>query len=479
MYRVPLLVTIPLLVSCVLHAQGALVLEPLPLTFTQPTDILSDGFNDEIIYVVEKGGTINQVDLVAGTATIVLDLTGMVDDKSEGGALGAAFHPSYPDSNYLYVNYTGPGRNGSSLTTYISRFTLDNAGIVVDPSEFNLLTLPQPAGNHNAGDLAFGPDGYLYVPLGDGGGSNDQFENAQDPGTMLGKLLRINVDTAVGGMNYAIPADNPFVGSTDTLSEIWALGLRNPWRISFDRETGDLWIADVGQNEREEVNKVPAASAGGMNFGWNCREGLIATSFAVDRCDGAIAYTDPLFDYPHNGNDGINGGSVTGGFVYRGPDAGLYGYYVFADFVQPRIFLYDSTSTDVLDVVYNDLPAKNVSTFGEGNDGTLYVADFSGEVYELTSDSGLPVRERPAAVLTLGVFPNPVHDQLTLEFPGEVHGAVRVALHDAQGRRVGEWRDQRVVSGHLALNLPELPAGAYLLTATTERQRYRSQVTVQ
>ncbi len=458
-------------------AQPTLLLEDLPMTFSQPTDVLSDGVTEDVLYIVQKGGVINRYDVGEGTVSLVLDISARVVDQSEGGLLGAAFHPAYPDSNYLYVNYTIAGSGGAALTSRISRFTLDNTAVGLDPSERVLLTLDQPADNHNAGDLAFGPDGYLYIPTGDGGGGNDQFRTAQDPLSLLGKLLRIDVDTMVGDLEYAIPADNPFAGSTDTLAEIWALGLRNPWRISFDRETGDLWIGDVGQGAREEVDFVPAGSPGGMNFGWNCREGLIAGP-ATDPGCGSVDYTDPILDYPHAGNNGINGKSITGGFVYRGPVEELQGYYVFADFVDPRLFIFDTDQLvdgDPQVQVFSNLAAANVSTFGEGTDGSLYLADYSGTIYRLTAEGSTGLGSPVEQIGRVSVFPNPAGGQIGFSVPGTPSGAATVSLSAADGRIVTTWSEVSVEQGRGALNLPAgLARGTYWLNVTVDGHRYVS-----
>ena len=458
-------------------AQPVVQLQALQQTFSEPTDVLSDGVNDNVLYVVQKDGVINRYDMATETVSLVLDLRQRVDARSEGGALGAAFHPQFPDSNYLYVNYTTAG---SPLTTTISRFTLDNAGVGLDPSERVLLTIDQPAANHNAGDLAFGPDGYLYIPTGDGGGANDQYERAQDPMSLLGKLLRIDVTQYSPDGAYGIPEDNPFIDRSDTLSEIWALGLRNPWRISFDRETGDLWIGDVGQGAREEVNFVAAESPGGMNFGWNCREGLIAGTDPVAECDPAITYTDPLFDYPHSGNGDVNGESITGGFVYRGPAADLQGYYVFGDFVQPRFFLYDTRDgADPAIVTYTDLPAQNISTFGEGVNGDLYVADYGGTIYRVTTEQATPVAPEPSTTAGIAVYPNPAAGRINLRFATVAEATAPAALRSMDGRTVARWAEVRIADGQAAIELPRLAAGTYLLSLPVEGREYVARISVQ
>ncbi|WP_116105363.1 PQQ-dependent sugar dehydrogenase [Lewinella sp. IMCC34191] len=470
--------------SAGLTAQPAVVLERLAETFTEPTDLVSDGFNTDYLYVVEKPGFVNRYDLEGGAVSLVLDLSDQVEDNGEGGALGMAFHPAFPDSNYVYVNYTAPAPAGQGdLVSRISRFTLDNVGIVFDLSERILLSIPQPAGNHNAGDLAFGPDGYLYIPLGDGGGGNDQYDNAQDPTSLLGSLLRIDVDSTTGDQNYAVPADNPYVNSGDTLPEIWAMGLRNPWRISFDREGGGLWIADVGQGRREEVNYVAAGAGAGTNFGWNCREGLMAFGSPSSRCAGRTAedFTDPVLDYAHDESQRVNGTSITGGFVYRGDAEDLRGYYVFGDFGRQRLFLYPADSDAGADdiIVYDDLAAEKISTFGEGVNGELYVADISGRIYLVTTEAATPTDETRSGYSQMRVFPNPASDRLTVELSAPVSGEATVSYRSVDGRVAARDVTVRFSNGRADLLVPELPAGIYMLSTFVEGKRFMARIVFQ
>ncbi|MEM6771624.1 MAG: PQQ-dependent sugar dehydrogenase, partial [Bacteroidota bacterium] len=257
-------------------------------------------------------------------------------------------------------------------------------------SEEVILTISQPFANHNAGDLAFGPDGMLYIPTGDGGGGGDPDDTGQDPTSLLGKMLRIDVDNTSPGLPYAIPADNPFVSDATVRDEIWALGLRNPWRISFDRQTGDLWIGDVGQNAREEVNFQAAGSSGGQNYGWDCREGFIAfNSSPSAACTNGSVYTDPLFEYNHSFSQG--GFSLTGGFVYRGQNADdLFGWYVCADFAISRFFLLPP-GDDGSGLVRQTENINDITTFGEDDQGNLYLATFGGDFIHVTTERSLPV----------------------------------------------------------------------------------------
>ena len=359
---------------------------------TQPVDLTGAGDGSGRLFIVEKPGRIRTFDLTTGTLspTNFMSITGRVRaNGNEQGLLGLAFHPDFANNGYFYVNYT---TRTTADFTRISRFSVNPQTGLGDPaSELILLEFRQPYSNHNAGDLAFGPDGFLYIPVGDGGSGGDPLDAGQDPNTFLGKMLRIDVDNPSGGNNYGIPVSNPFVNDPNILSEIWALGLRNPWRISFDRETGDLWIGDVGQNAREEINKEPAGSAGGLNYGWDCREGFIAYSgSSSNRCIGGSVYTEPNFDYQRNNSTG--GFSVTGGFVYRGRRADdLRGYYLAADYVSDNFFVQLASSDDPNTVsVQRPAGITNVSTFGEDDEGNLYAASLDGPIYEVRTALALP-----------------------------------------------------------------------------------------
>ena len=319
---------------------------------------------DPALYVAEKVGRV--VALSRGSdPEVVLDLTDEVSLGSEQGLLGLAFSP---DGRFLYLNHTD-----TEGDTHVTEFAFDDTGIDPD-SRREVLFVDQPYSNHNGGGLAFGPDGYLYVALGDGGSSGDPMGNAQSLSTLLGKLLRISPRPS-GGDPYRIPADNPFVGRDGARPEIWAYGLRNPWRFSFDAATGDLWIGDVGQNAWEEIDIEPAGSRGGSNFGWDLLEGTHA--FERGEARGAIP---PVFEYP-NGDGSC---AVTGGYVYRGDDlVDLIGAYVFADYCGGRLEAF----------VLRDGRAKQhrglgvrvdaLASFGEDADGELYVLSLSGPVYRL------------------------------------------------------------------------------------------------
>jgi glucose/arabinose dehydrogenase len=349
---------------------GAQRLEPVTDGFVQPLTITHAGDGTDRLFVVEQRGTVQVVrdGVVAGR---FLDLQARTRAQGERGLLGLAFHPAYAENGRLFVHYSD-----TRGATVLSELRADppDADLVDPATERVLLTMEQPYGNHNGGQIAFGPDGYLYLGLGDGGSGGDPLEAGQDLGTWLGTILRLDVDADDGGP-YAVPADNPFVGDPTALDEIWAYGLRNPWRFSFDRATGDLWIADVGQSAVEEVNRQSADSAGGENYGWRTMEGDRCFD-PPDGCD-ASALTMPVVAYAHASGWGR---SVTGGYVYRGDDVpALAGAYVFGDFVSGRIFVAEGsddtwTARPLIDAGFR------IAAFGEDEAGELYVADYSGGV---------------------------------------------------------------------------------------------------
>ena len=295
--------------------------------FSNPVDIKNCG--DERLFIVERPGRIRIIDS-AGTVqpTPFLNIQTRVLSGGERGLLGLAFDPNYASNGYFYVNYTSQTLGH----TRISRFSVDpsNPDSALPSSEEMLLEIFQPYANHNGGHLAFGPDGYLYIGMGDGGSSGDPGNRAQNLDSLLGKMLRIDVSATPG---YTIPSSNPFVGVAGR-DEIWSYGLRNPWRFSFDRITGDLWIGDVGQGQREEVNFQSPEATGGENYGWRCYEGDSIYSLSGGGCPPYANTSQPVHVYDHSGNDC----SVTGGYVYRGAEyANLFGKYFFTDYCEPTI----------------------------------------------------------------------------------------------------------------------------------------------
>lgn len=344
---------------------------------------------DGKLWVMEQAGRVWIVDVKTGEREKepFLDIHDRVTRKgNEEGLLGLAFAPDFKDSGRFYVNYTDKTKE---KLTRISRFTSEDKTTTDPKSEEIILKYPSIYSNHNGGWIAFGPDQMLYIGNGDGGSSNDPKDSGQSMDTLLGKMLRIDVSPETG---YTVPSDNPFVGDKDAKPEIWAIGVRNPWRCSFDRETGDFWMGDVGQNKWEEINFMPKGEASGANFGWRLREAEHQTpekKAGGPKPKGAI---DPVYTYDHGSKDD-EGVSVTGGYVYRGPIKELQGRYVFGDYQNPRIWsfvLKNGKATDFKDHTKALQPDGGrislIASFAEDNDGNLFIVDHSGPIYQITED---------------------------------------------------------------------------------------------
>ena len=338
----------------------------LPVHLTAP-----DG--DPRLFVVEKVGRVRIVSNGQLLGTPFLDVSSLVSNGGEQGLLSMAFHPEYATNGHFYVYYTD-----DSGDTQVVRYSVSGNANVADPASAKVIfSLQQPYGNHNGGLITFGPDGMLYIGLGDGGDGGDPQGHGQNLGTLLGSLLRIDVDT---GDPYAIPADNPFVNDAGALDEIWAYGLRNPWRYSFDPEQGAIYIADVGQSSREEIN-VQSDLVGGVNYGWNVMEGT--GCFNAASCDQSGLH-QPILEYA-TGSDGC---AVVGGFMYRG-DAinGLDGTYFYSDNCAGWIRSFDLEFGQAARLLQWDLGnIGNVLSFGQDSDGELYVLSANGNVYKFVPD---------------------------------------------------------------------------------------------
>ena len=380
------------------------------------TELVASGFNNPIflcsppgdverLFVVEQNTAQIRIIKNGGVLGVpFIDLSDRASSGGERGLLGLAFHPGYEANGYFYVNYTDNSGN-----TVVRRYSVSSNPDVADAdSGLNLFSIVQPFSNHNGGMMAFGPeDGYLYIAMGDGGSGNDPDNRAQNLAEPLGKILRIDVDA---GSPYAVPPSNPFVDTLGADARIWAYGLRNPWRFSFDRLLGDLYIADVGQGAREEVNVQSSSSAGGENYGWKIAEGF-ACRGGAGTCGTNPGFTPPIFDYTH-----AEGHSITGGYVYRGSRiAGLEGVYFFADFSFSRIwsFRYDGVSVSQFQERTAELEPPGphainyIASFGEDASGELYVLDYGdGEIYRIIAvdedEDGLSNDQE----LVLGTNPN-------------------------------------------------------------------------
>lgn len=393
-----------------------------PLYLTAPPGDLNR------VFIVEQGG---DIEILTGGAILgspFLDLTTIISTGSERGLLGLAFDPDYNSNGFFYVNYTNVSGN-----TVIARYSVLGDPLTSNTADATsaviLKTISQPEPNHNGGCMQFGPDGMLYVGMGDGGGANDQhgaIGNGQNTGTLLGKMLRLDVDNPP---TY-VPADNPFVGAGNPLDEIWAIGVRNPWRFSFDRLTGDMYIGDVGQGQREEVSFQPAASAGGENYGWRCMEGTRCTSLSGCVCN-APELTLPIHEYTHGGSPFRC--SITGGYVYRGTAIpGLQGTYFLADFCSNQIWSlrYDGVSVTDFQERTSELTPDigaigSVSSFGEDAAGELYIMDLNGgEVFQIIGDvidcnnNGVEDAQDISAGTSVDCNANNVPDECDVDFGG-------------------------------------------------------------
>ena len=405
--RVSWLGSLVLLHLCAVDANAQLRSQVYASGFASPVAFVQDPTDRTVQFVVQQGGRIRVLRNGTTLPTDFLNLTGSIVSGGERGLLGLAFAPDYASSARFFVNFTN-----TSGDTVVARFRRSADPAVADPSSrFDLRLdgaqrfIEQPFTNHNGGHLAFGADGYLYIGLGDGGSGNDPDHRAQNPAELLGKMLRIDINVPDGdSAGYRIPADNPFLGGHPARDEIWAFGLRNPWRYSFDDAgrggTGAMVIADVGQSAREEINYEPRGR-GGRNYGWRNKEGTLNNVTSRP-----LAYeppTDPIFEYPRS-----DGGSITGGFVYRGARLGpaFRGRYFFADYVSRRIWSIALTIDGAGEARASDrrehtaeLGSAPVSSFGVDADGELYIVSHSGTVLRIDGP-----QNRPAAPSSLRII---------------------------------------------------------------------------
>jgi len=410
--------------------------------FSGITEVVNAG--DSRLFVVEKVGRIKILNPDGTTKpTPFLQLpSNMLGSSNEQGLLGLAFHPNYAINGYFYLNYVN-----SSGNTVIARYSVNstNPDLADATSATILLTITQPFANHNGGTLKFGPDGYLYIGMGDGGSGGDPGNRAQNINLLLGKMLRIDVD---GGSPYAVPASNPYVG-VDGADEIWAVGLRNPWKFSFDSETGDLWIADVGQDAVEEINKEPSTEAG-LNYGWKCYEGSVPYSTCSTP---GVTYTMPLAEYTHADTGGC---SITGGYVYRGSAyPNFVGKYFFADYCVHRIGYVDTSGAITYSATFSG--SNFFTTFGVDINNELYVAGGSGRVYKVIDTSLATDTPEMASV---ALYPNPGRQFVSVQTKGHSLPA-EVIVHDLSGKRIWSGTLTEATS---TFDLQGISRGFYLVT---------------
>jgi glucose/arabinose dehydrogenase len=331
-----------------------------------------DGSNR--LFIIEQAGRIKVLQPGATTPTLFLDITSRVLSGGEQGLLGLAFHPQFTTNHRFFIDYT----RRPDGATVIAEYQVSADANVAAMTEKTLLVIPQPFSNHNGGMVEFGPDGYLYIGMGDGGSANDPGNRAQNTNELLGKILRLDVDHANGNQPYSSPPDNPFAGSTAGRDEIYAYGLRNPWRFSFDRATGELYVGDVGQSAREEVDIVRR----GHNYGWRIFEGTLCSGNDAALC-ATVAAEPPIAEYDHTGGRC----AITGGYVYRGTRGSLpAGAYVFGDYCTGEIFLLaNGTMTRLEDT------ALSITSFGEDEAGEIYVVSQSGTIFRLGAEAPSPL----------------------------------------------------------------------------------------
>ncbi len=400
------------------------------LTFDQPVDIQNANDGTNRLFIVTQRGKIYTIENNSKTSTakLFLDISEKVLYGGEQGLLGLAFHPDFKNNGYFFVDYT----TNNPRRTIISRFKVNqnNSDEADKKSELILLEIEQPYSNHNGGQIAFGPDGYLYISLGDGGSAGDPQNNAQNLKSYLGKILRIDVNNSFNNKNYSIPEDNPFKGNTNNLiEEIYAWGLRNVWRFSFDKITGKLWAADVGQNLWEEINIIEKAK----NYGWRIMEGFHC--FNPSRNCDTTNLTMPIWEYGHTQEGGY---SITGGYVYRGSNIKeLYGKYIYADFVTGNIWALDYKENSVTNkLLFNT--DFNISTFGVNENHELYFADYTnGKIYKFASSTtGINKSESINRYELEQNYPNPFNTSTVISFMLKEMSYVTLKVYDILGKEV-------------------------------------------
>tara|TARA_R110000850_G_scaffold150497_1_gene273161 strand:+ start:52975 stop:54297 length:1323 start_codon:yes stop_codon:yes gene_type:complete len=418
-------------------------LELIASGFNNPLEIKHAG--DDRLFIVEQGGQIKILNSDGSVNTTpFLNISSLVSSGGERGLLGLAFHPNYASNGFFYVYYTNTSGN-----TQISRFTVSGDPDVADPaSELQMLSFNQPFTNHNGGHLAFGPDGKLFIASGDGGSGGDPQNNSQTLSTYLGKILRLDVDVPAP----YIPADNPFIDDSAVLDEIWAYGVRNPWKFSFDTETGELWIADVGQNALEEINKEPS-TVGGLNYGWRCYEGN--NPFNTNGCPPVEELTFPYAEYSSNGPRC----SVTGGYVYRGAEfPAIQGLYFFADLCTGEIGTINEDGELTFYGPFGGL--SSITSFGVDVNDNLYLASFGTDaIYKIIDYTlGLPDNNENYFI----IYPNPAKTEIQIK-------SVNYTLNSFE---IFDLRGRSLTSGNLhektnTIDISQFKSGVYFVNVKT------------
>ncbi|MET3538351.1 PQQ-dependent sugar dehydrogenase [Chryseobacterium limigenitum] len=448
-----LLFTASIFSSLILNSQ-TIILEEFATGLTAPVEITNA--NDSRLFVVQQNGMIKIIQ-PNGTinATNFLNISSKILYGGERGLLGLAFHPQYSTNGYFFVYY-----NNTAGNIIVARYTVTSDANVADPnSEKILLNIPKPFDNHNGGSIHFAPDGNLWIVTGDGGSGGDPNNNAQNKNSLLGKMLRIDVN-ATGP--YNIPSGNPFIGSTvDGLDEIWAYGLRNAWKWSFDLTTGNAVIADVGQGQIEEINRMPLTQAG-INYGWRCYEGN--TAYNTTGCQSASTMTFPVAVYDHSGGRC----SITGGYVYRGTTyPTLQGKYLFSDYCTPQIGVLDSGNSITWTTSF---AGNNFSTFGEDNQKELYVAAVNnGKIYKIKTETSLSTQENNS-LKQIKVYPNPASKKVFID--GLKDKDISAEIISSEGRKVLE---NAKINSDNSIDITGIPAGVYYINLKSGELKSYSQ----
>ena len=421
--------------------------------FSNPVEMQNVG--DDRLFIVEKRGVIEILQLDGTTnPTPFLDIQSIVltpgGNYDERGLLGLAFHPDYINNGYFYVNYIDNFGN-----TQISRFSVSTSDPnIADPdSEFQILEVEQPYTNHNGGCLRFGPEGYLYIGLGDGGSAGDPENRSQNLQTLLGKMLRIDIDNTEGSTNYAVPSNNPFVGDPNALDEIWSYGLRNPWRFSFDSETDELWIGDVGQGSIEEIDRA-AAGVSGQNYGWRCYEGN--QEYNTSGCPMEFDLTFPVAEYSHSGGNC----SITGGYVYRGEIyENFLGIYFYADFCSGEIGTIDQSNNQINHGPYNG----SWVSFGEDKNKELYIIDNFGSIYKI---EGNILSTTDFNINTVSIYPNPASNNLNVKSSNNSF-IKNISIYDLKGSIALTKNISGLTETNISIN--SLQSGIYMVKVTSAK----------